>query len=231
MKKKYFIIIIAILFCIALGILMGIKTSDKKNEKYTYYNGLPVNKVHAMFMYDTSTPEIAIGVSDYVFVAKVNKILRTEYKNPVTIETSLTTSKVVTTPYTVYSIDVIKNIKGELITTDSIEYMQYGGLNQDKKSYTFLEGGELLKEGEYYILMVNTWECDGGIIEIGDPNRIISLGESYIQNQKNNSNIIDNYISAYKNQIIPDSKPNGYISKYDLNYKNANIYSEDFEIK
>ena len=218
MKKKYFIVIISlILLCILMGIIVG-KYTTKTSNDLALYNNLPINNVHSTFMYDTSTPEKAIGASDYVFVAKVNQILRTEYKNPVTIETGLLTSKVISTPYTIYSINVIENIKGELITTDSIEFMQYGGLNEDGESYTFFEGGELLNEGEYYILMVDTWGNDGGIIEIGDPNRIISLGQNYNSNARSVSNIVDEYISAYKNEIIPESKTDGYISKYDVNY-------------
>lgn len=218
MRKKYYIIIVFLILAIILGVLLGMSKKYVKNEEQALYNGLPLNEVHAAFMYDTSTPEAAIGASDYVFVAKINKILRTEYKNPVTIEKSLISSETVNTPYTIYSIDVIQNIKGELITNESIEFMQYGGLNEDKKSYTFLEGGELLKEGEYYILMVDTWGKDGGIIEIADTNRIIYLGNEEKINQRSIYNTIDTYIDAYKNQIIPENEQENYISKYDSKY-------------
>ena len=57
-------------------------------------------------MYDTSTPERAVGISDYVFVAKIDGIARTEYRNPTTVETGLSSSETRTTPYTVYNIEV-----------------------------------------------------------------------------------------------------------------------------
>lgn len=224
MKKNTmkFILPIAICICILMGIVAGRRNSTKVNQEY--YNGLPLTTSRATFMYDTSTPEKAIGVSDYVFVAKINKILRTEYRDEIEIETGLFQKQKISTPYTIYSINVIENIKGNLKTTEAIEYMQYGGLNEDQKGYTFMSGGSLLNDGEYYILMVNTWGGEGGTIEVAEPSRIISLGSDYNPNLKANIDIIDKYKTAYENEIIPIDE-NGEkieiernISKYDVNY-------------
>lgn len=225
-NKKYLIIAIAIIACAILGILIAVYTSGSKNKnnntQQEFYNGLPIMKTETMLMYDTSTPEKAIGASDYVFVAKVNQILRTEYKNYVTREVGLFQKETVGTPYTIYSIDVIKNIKGELITTEPIEFMQCGGINEDGKSYTFINGSRLLEAGKYYLIMAETWGGDGGMIEMAESNRIIELEENVNNITANETNLIELYEEAYKNQIVPtDDEGNqrtSYKSKYDVNY-------------
>jgi len=216
MKKNKFKIVLSILTCILIAVVIIILVTYK--NKTVYY-------ASAMYLFDTSTPEKAIGISDYVFVCKINKILRTEYKYPIEIEISLEETAIVTTPYTIYSIDVIKNIKGNLDTSKSIEFMQYGGMNEDGKSYMFLEEGSyLLEKGGYYILMADTWLGDGGIIEASEPNRIIALGKNFDITAENGLEIVSKYEEAYKNEIVPSTK-NGdivdkinHISKYDVSY-------------
>lgn len=173
-----------------------------------------------MWVYDGSTPEKAMGISDYAFVAKVDKILRTEYKNPVEIEITANGEKkeMVYDPYTVYEITVIENIKWEIVTGKPIELIQYGGLNYDRKSYTFLENGELLEEGDYYILLANVWP-DGNILESSDPARIIKINNYSKSNINNTDDNVLKYKKAYQNQIIPEEfKENNLISKYDIKY-------------
>ncbi len=140
MKKnrlKIIIITSVISLTIILGVVLANSFSGNKLLK-KFYNGLPVEYSLASYMYDTATPEKAIGISDYVFVAKVNEIARTEYKYPVEAEISLNKKIKRTTPYTIYNISVIKNIKGELVTSKPIEFMQYGGLSEDGKSYSLI---------------------------------------------------------------------------------------------
>lgn len=214
MKKNKFKIMISILVCTLIIAVIIIAVIYKDN------NEIPVYYSDGMKMFNTSIPEIAIGVSDYVFVCKINEILRTEYKNPIEFGT-----EIITTPYTIYSIDVIKNIKGSLDTSRPIEYMQYGGLNEDGKSYRFIEeGASLLEVGEYYILMAGTWLGDGGIIEVSDPDRIISLGKDFDITSESGLETVIKYEEAYKNEMVP-SKEKGdiidkvnHISKYDVNY-------------
>ena len=175
-KNKIILSIIAVILFLTIAIIIKFNYNRSIEQSSTeMYKGLPVNVSRATYMYDTSTPEQAVGISDYVFVAKINEISRTEYRNPTTVETGLFSSEIRTTPYTFYNIDVIKNIKGELITSESIEYMQYGGINEDGKSYTFIEGTELLEPGKYYIIMADTFGENGGEINVTEPNRRILL--------------------------------------------------------
>lgn len=227
MKKNKFKII-KVASITALAILLGVffaKTDAGNKFLQQIYNGKPVNYAMASYMYDTSTPEKAIGISDYVFIAKVNKIARTEYKNSIEVETGLNEKTVRTIPYTIYTISVIKNIKGELITSEPIEFMQYGGLSEDGKGYVLMEKSSLLKAGEYYIIMGNTFEKDGENVEVAEPTRIIPLGNDSDFSGKDSLNTIVKYEQAYKNEIVPSISrgdsidyKKGHISKYDVNY-------------
>ena len=215
MKKSKKFIIMSVVFVLTIVVAVGI---------YFFYGKKMQNAVTitgSMYMFDTSTPEKAVGISDYVFVAKINKIARTEYRDPVTIETGLFSSEVWTTPYTYYEIEVVKNIKGELIASEPIEYMQYGGINEDGETYTFMEGTGLLETGKYYILMADTFGGDGGIIEVTEPNRRILLDDVENDEDVENSELVKRYEEAYKNEYIPEGFYNWerYTSKYDVNYK------------
>ena len=223
-KNKIIFIVIAIILILTIAIITIMQLYYRKgikNSNLELYNGLPVNISRASYLFDTSTPEKAVGISDYVFVAKINKIARTEYRDPVTIETGLFSSEVWTTPYTYYEIEVVKNIKGELITSEPIEYMQYGGINEDGETYTFMEGTGLLETGKYYILMADTFGGDGGIIEVTEPNRRILLDDVENDEDVENSELVKRYEEAYKNEYIPEGFYNWerYTSKYDVNYK------------
>lgn len=221
MKRKIIISLALILFC--LGFVGYQNYISKQNA--TLYRGLPVEYTHATFAYDTSTLTKAIGSSDYVFLCKVNKIIRTEYKNPVEVEVDTETTKIVYDPYTVYSITVVKNIKGNLQTDSEIELMQYGGINYDKKSYTFLEGSEYLNEGEYYVLMPDAIS-EKGEIEVADKNKIFPIkNDVHLEKINLSENTLSKFSQALENQEIPltaEGKKikNNYVSKYDIKYAN-----------
>lgn len=208
MKKNIFVVIV---FTIALSIAIIIY-GNKENEK------LPVYWSSATWMYDTSTPETAIGISNYAFVAKIDKILRTEYKNPVEVEVTADgkTTQTIYDPHTIYELTVVDNIKGQLVTNKPIELMQYGGLNKDGKSYTLLANTELLIPGNYYILLTNVWP-EENILEVSEPTRIINLGNDI--GSSDSKNMIELYKKAYINEIVPnDFTDNNLISKYDISY-------------
>ena len=252
MKKKMaisLIIIVIVSIIIALGIFNVkniisrfqlskwnkevISVEEKNNNSeysipydYEKYANLPINysEYYASYAYDNSTPEKAIGGVDYVFVGKVNKIIRTEYKFPTqsVIDGEI---KTVYMPYTIYNVTVTDNIKGELITNTNIELSQMGGLKEDEQSYLFLKGMGLLSNENYYIFLAYTQE-DGTLL-IDNANSIVSLGElnntekneikqvietdaTIPQTTKNPEitpiDIIYKYKEAYKEQIIPEGK-------------------------
>lgn len=212
MKKSKKFIIMSVIFVLIIVIAVGV---------YLFYKSIPYNTITSvLYMYDTSIPEQAVGISDYVFVAKVNGIARTDYIDTGSVELSLTGNKEIVAPYTVYNIDVVKNIKGELITSEPIEYMQYGGINEDGKGYTYIPETGFLETGKYYILLVNTFREDGGTLETSDQNRIILLDDVEKDEDVENSELVKRYEEAYKNEYIPEGaeKATRYVSKYDVNY-------------
>lgn len=212
MKKSKKFITMSVIFVLIIVVAVGI---------YLFYKSIPYNTITSvLYMYDTSIPEQAVGISDYVFVAKINGIARTDYIDTGTVELSTTGNKEIESPYTVYNIEVVKNIKGELLTSEPIEYMQYGGVNEDGETYTFMEGTGLLETGKYYILLVNTYREDGGTLETSDQNRIILLDDVENDEDLENSELVKKYEEAYKNEVIPEGfEEDRYISKYDVNYK------------
>ena len=211
MRKKVYSIII---FTLVLAFVAIINIYKSKKD-------LPIYSTSAMWLYDTSTPERAMGISDYAFVARINKVLKTVYMNPITLEASLNSErKTIYDPYTVYEIMVVENIKGEIVTNKAIELMQYGGLNYDGKSYTLLENSELLTPGNYYILLTNVWP-EQNILEVSEPTRIIKLGSNLdVVNSVRN---INKYKEAYSTQVTPTNyETSNLISKNDINYIKSN---------
>ena len=202
MKKSKKIIIMSVIFVLIIVVAVVV---------YLFYISISrIPQVTELYSYDTSIPEQAVGISDYVFVAKVNGIARTDYIDTGSVELSTTGNKKIESPYTVYDIEVVKNIKGELLTSEPIEFMQYGGVNEDG----------FLETGKYYILLVNTFREDGGTLETSDQNRIILLDDIENDEDVENSELVKRYEEAYKNEYIPEGAEEAtrYISKYDVNY-------------
>ena len=200
MKKSKKFIIMSVIFVLIIVVAVGV---------YLFYISIfRIPQVTDLYSYDTSIPEQAVGISDYVFVAKVNGIARTDYIDTGSVELSTTGNKKIESPYTVYDIEVVKKIKGELLTSEPIEFMQYGGVNEDG----------FLETGKYYILLVNTFREDGGTLETSDQNRIILLYDVENDEDVENSELVKRYEEAYKNEVIPDGfeQEDRYISKYDV---------------
>lgn len=222
--KKFKILTILSLSALCLGTLISTQlfNTNTKEASVSYYNGLPVSDIHASFAYDMSTPEKAIGAADYVFIAKIDKIVRTEYRNPVEIEIAADKSKtkIVSEPYTIYSVRVIKNIKGSLNTFENIEVQQLGGISESENEYFFLEDTKLLKVGEAYLLLAFV-PFENGSLEINSADTIVNLKQSYtklgvdeVKNSIDTDSAVFSYEKASAKQVIPNYKEN-YVSKYD----------------
>lgn len=196
---------------ILLGSVAGYLSVRNKH----FYNGKRVWISHVSRNHDTSKPEIAVNISDYVFVAKVNKILRTDYRNPVEVEIGIGQTIIQKDPYTIYEIEVIENLKGNLKTNEPIEFVQYGGINEDGESYSLLEDSSFLNVGDYYLLMVGVIP-DTLEIEISDNNRMICLGKDLSKA----NNVVDTYKKLISNEVnIVNETDSKNISKFDVNYK------------
>ena len=189
---------IKIILVIILVLEVGVIMLNKINQSFEH---LPVEKIKGSMVYDMSTKEKSIGAVDNVFVAKINNIVKTVYdENDI--------------PSTIYEIEVIENIKGNLPSNKTIELTQKGGLNKDQKSYTFYENAYLLEEGQEYIILAFVPFNNGDLV-IHNEHTYIKLDNNSIS-KKNSINIIKQYKEAYKNQIIPSSKVDNFKSKYEV---------------
>lgn len=216
---------------------------DKEYETYSInynekdYKDLPINYIAASYAYDTSTPEKATGVADYCFIAKINGILRTEYRHPSQVVRD-GVEVTVYDPYTVYSVEVIDNIKGEVIKTKSLEVVQHGGITSDGSQIVLMEGMDLLKVGEYYILLPYT--ASDGRLGISNSTSIVNLGvpsenevtafknvrnstndlSSANKNERSSLNIINKYVEASENPVVPEGKTTIKSQIYDVELAN-----------
>lgn len=189
---------IKVILIIILVLEVGVITFNKINQNL---ENLPVEKIKGSMVYDMSTKEKSIGAVDNVFVAKINNIVKTVYdENDI--------------PSTIYEIEVIENIKGNLPSNKTIELTQKGGLNKNKKSYTFYENAYLLEEGQEYIILAFVPFNNGDLV-IHNEHTYIKLDNNSIS-KKNSINIVDQYKEAYNNQIIPSSKVDNFKSKYEV---------------
>ncbi len=189
---------IKIILVIILVLEVGVIMLNKINQSFEH---LPVEKIKGSMVYDMSTKEKSIGAVDNVFVAKINNIVKTVYdENDI--------------PSTIYEIEVIENIKGNLPSNKTIKLTQKGGLNKDQKSYTFYENAYLLEEGQEYIILAFVPFNNGDLV-IHNEHTYIKLDNNSIS-KKNSINIIKQYKEAYKNQIIPSSKVDNFKSKYEV---------------
>lgn len=192
-KNNNLKISLTILILIILSVIIMILTRPK--PKY-FYKELPAEYIITESIYDTSSKEKLFGASDYAFVGKVNKILRTEHVTNEIIN-STTDKTTIYIPYTVYSVEVVKNIKGNLI--ENIEVYQYGGLHKDEKKYIIYNNNVLLNNDEYYIFFTYLNDNDGPMyLEFSNQN--ISLGKTFDEKDE----LISTYQKALKNEIVLD---------------------------
>lgn len=147
------------------------------------------------YIYDTSTKEKVIGASDYTFVAKVNKLIRVEH-----IKEESEGKLVDYTPYSVYLVSVLKNIKGTLVTDRDIEVKLLGGIHRSENYKVLVKNLKYLDNDNHYILHPSA-DAEGNLI-ITNPDEIYSLGKEYDEKAE----IIKEYVKAYKNEEVPTAE-------------------------
>lgn len=227
--KKIFYCIISI-FALTIGLLLSNHVFNNEINIERTYKGLPVISSYSINMYDMSTPEKVVGAVDYVFVAKINSIKETDYRDPIEVEVTADGSKTktITNPYTIYNVTVIDNIKGKLPVSEQITITQNGGITEDKKMYILPDGAELLQVGEYYIILAYAVSKQGELeinssktyVLLSDNSSKANMSSSVFENSISTNEIVKKYQNAYKNQKVPEQKKNNFTSKYDISLKN-----------
>lgn len=147
--KKILTVAFSVLLSIAITGCNSASNNIKFYDSVSLSSEIPVVYNDACFIVDVNKPAEVVGWGDYVFVAKINKEIRTEYSNLRKNENETVTGK----PHTVYDITIVDNLKGNLIKNESIEFIKHGGVNYDGASISLLEGDQLLESGKYYILI------------------------------------------------------------------------------
>lgn len=103
----------------------------------------PVGYLLGDFAVDVNNPCELVGFADYYFIATVNEVMETSYRHAVVIETEDGGEKALSTPYTDYSVDVLRDIKGTLPENEPILLTKAGGVSQDGKTVVLNDGSDL----------------------------------------------------------------------------------------
>jgi len=188
-------------------------------------SNLPIVSVEASFVYDTEDIRERVGISDYIFVGKIISYDGVRYENTVTIEDSNGKPVEVGSPYTDYTVQVLENMKGSLITDEPIKIVKEGGVSQAQDSVYVFENDEMPVTGNTYIFL--GYAQQDGTILISGPysNVLIEEYEIMKENSSNSENISDigddieiyqSYLGAVENEVIPVERER-YQSIYDVN--------------
>lgn len=167
--KINFIIFTLAILSSAIIILFYITNNIKGTNKAE----IPIFNISGSYSIDVSNPKAIVGDADYVFVGQVIEETGTIYKNKVPIEQENGEINYIGSPYTNYSVSIIKNLKNELITDDPISILKSGGIREDGSAYDIFESDTLPEVGKTYIFSAYTQD-DGSLLVVG-PNSTISI--------------------------------------------------------
>ena len=205
MKKKA--LLIASIAAASITLILSIVLMSKKSDNHL--DELPVEIMPAEFIYDPKDIRELIGITDYVFVGRVYEEMETEYKNETHyfIEGE---ERIHADPLTKYKIQVLTNIKGELLTDEPIELKKDGGIALDGKSVYLYPGDTLPVVGKTYIFSAFC-QKNGTLIASG-PNSTVEIDEN------NQTEAIESFKKAYEDEIVPMERER-FVSLYDANRK------------
>lgn len=182
---------------------------------------LPVKEVQPCYLFNIYDKEKMVGFVDYMFVAKVEKITGTTYRDVVYLEEENRYSAL---PYTCYEIVVKENIKGNLVLNETIPLRKLGGISINGDYYYKYTPETMPQENGYYLFL--GYADKEGDLYVCDPNSAIYLGDSYetenisaastySSNDISDSDILSDYRKAYENQDTSVRTGVSYASKYD----------------
>lgn len=174
---------------------------------------LPVYPMRASFVYNTDDLRETAGICDYVFIGEVVSCDGTQYHNVITMEDENGNPKETGSPYTNYTVNVIENLKGELITDQPIKITKQGGVTATLDSVFLFENDELPETNNTYIFFAYA-EADGSLLVSG-PNTNIPYNTTNTYSEKSTSEYQE-YKSAVANEIIPVERER-FTSIYEVN--------------
>jgi hypothetical protein len=163
-------------------------------------NAIPIYYAHGGYAIDVNDTREVVGDADYLFVAKVRSQVETIYDDDIVTEDKIYSG----TAHTIYEIDVVDNIKNNLIMDAPITIAKLGGIRADHSAYDLPEGDILLDEGKFYIFAAYTQ--DDGTLTSAGKNSTIAFSEESKQMILNGTLTLtpeyNEYLNAYENQVM-----------------------------
>lgn len=217
MKQK---VIVFSIIAIITGCVVGIYFfSHKESDKGLSENEileLPIYETHGTYEYNPYKLEESVGINNYVFVGEVIDYQSTEYQDYGTLEDENGNEYKVGTPYSNYTVRVIENIKGELVTDKDIMVKKFGGVTEDKESVILCEDDELPVSGNIYVFLTFV-QPDGSLLIAGPKSNVRLDGIDNMEDIRSDETV-QKYVRAFDNQVLPNYTVND-ISIYDVDYK------------
>ncbi len=158
------------------------KNSDTKKEEEI------VKIIRATYRYNVNNLSNIVADADYVFVAKVDRVVNTVYRNPVRREDMW-----ISRPYTKYKLNICSNIKGKLNTKKNVTIYKAGGKEKNSNVKCIYDKDRLPSKGKYYVFMAYV-QKDGSLLVSG-ANSTLALGRNYKTSENYKKVIL-----AYKNR-------------------------------
>lgn len=212
--KKALMIILSVV--VLLGAMIGgnkIHINSKQNaisstvyEIKKPFSDYELKEEIACYLFDTSNIYQLTGYVDYVFVANIEELIGTTYRDVYCYPDG----SVSASPFTNYKIKVLYNIKGNLDVNSSIPVSKYGGVNYDQKSIS-CSVSDLPEVGKTYVLF--GYADENGEIYL-EPSSNVIIDDFDISNPTQGG--IATYIKAYENEDLSVTREPRYISKYEL---------------
>jgi hypothetical protein len=172
-------------------------------------DGVPIEYVSPMYVVDVYDPVVAAAEADYVFIGKVEALNGSEQAFGLG-----------SIPRTNFSVTVLENLKGDLITDEPIEVKQSGGFGEKDGKYYILNDLPIAEEGGVYMMMAYT-QHDGTLLMSG-PNSCVPLE---IQSEAVNPDALAQLVisdEVYEKFMVAVDESKGQpsqnvLSKYDIN--------------
>lgn len=143
------------------------KTQNSEEASAQMESGSKLVTIQGETRYDYENKQEAVGAYDYVFAAKVEEIIDTEY--PYREEYTLDSGETVTTgeiPYTRFSLTITECIKGQMASGPSFpdfpscELLKMGGYNEDRDTYYLCPMDVCPRVGEEYLFFAKQNTAD-----------------------------------------------------------------------
>ena len=151
-KKMIVGVTILLVLLVVMGTIYYLDYSDNKDK---------IKYIHASYGFDANNLNNIVSDADYIFVGKVINQGKTVYKYPVKVE-----NKWITSPYTYYNLQVIKNVKGNLLKGKNVKILKAGGKDKYSNVKYVYENDILPNKNEYYIFAAYVQQ-DGSLLVSG----------------------------------------------------------------